>query len=162
LIFVAVGTQKFEFNRLIEKVDELVESGDIEEEVFAQIGVCSYRPKHYEYKTFMPKDIMMGWMEKADIVITHAGTGMIMEALDMGKKVIAVPRKAEYGEHVDDHQFEIVRALSSKNIIEPAYDTDELAEAIRRVKVTEYKKYKSTRKQVVDQLDAWIREYLGA
>ena len=162
MIFVTVGTQKFEFNRLLIKMDELVESGIIDEDVFAQTGVCSYKPKHYAYKTFMPKDIMNGWMEKADVVVTHAGTGVIMTALRMGKKVVAVPRRAELGEHVDNHQHEIADVLGSKGIIEPVYDIDKLGEAIKKAKVTEYKQYESTRKQVVEQLDAWIQEFRGA
>ena len=161
MIFVTVGTQKFEFNRLLIKVDELIETGEIDEEVYAQTGACTYRPRHYEYKTFMPKDIMNGWMEKADTIVTHAGTGVIMTAVRMGKKVVAVPRRAEYGEHVDDHQYEIVRALGSKDIIEPVYDMDKLGEAIKKAKTTQYRMYESTRKQVTDQLDAWIQEYRG-
>ena len=39
MIFVAVGTQKFPFNRLLKGIDDLMDQGQLEEEVFAQIGV---------------------------------------------------------------------------------------------------------------------------
>ena len=38
MIFITLGSQKFQFNRLLKTVDELVERGIIKEEVFAQIG----------------------------------------------------------------------------------------------------------------------------
>lgn len=37
MIYVAVGTQKFQFNRLLRNVDDLIESGVISEPVFAQV-----------------------------------------------------------------------------------------------------------------------------
>ena len=57
MIFVTTGSQKFQFNRLLQKIDLLIEEGMIREEVFAQIGVSDYQPKHYEYCRF--------WTEKA-------------------------------------------------------------------------------------------------
>lgn len=159
MILVTVGTQKFEFNRLLIKIDELIEDGTITEEVFAQIGVCSYKPKHYSYKTFMPKDIMMEWLKKADMVVTHAGTGIVMTAVNMGKKVIAVPRLSEFKEHVDNHQFEIIKVLGQAGIIEPVYEMDKLGHCIQRARTHSYRPYVSTRKEVAEQLDAWIKEF---
>lgn len=158
MILVTVGTQKFEFNRLLEEIDRLVENGVIQDEIFAQTGVCSYQPKHYAYRTFIPKDVMQEKILAADIVITHAGTGMIMNALRLGKKVIAVPRRAKYHEHVDDHQLEIVGALGSAGTIEGIEDVSELGEAYQRALTKTYKPYVSSRKEVVAQIDRWIAE----
>lgn len=80
-------------------------------------------------------------MGKADIVITHGGTGAIIGAVKKGKKVIAVPRLAKYGEHVDDHQLQLVKQFDDLNLICPCGDTNELAEAIETVKHTEYAEY---------------------
>ena len=43
MIFITLGSQKFQFNRLLKKVDDLIESGVIKEEVFAQrcLVACS-------------------------------------------------------------------------------------------------------------------------
>ena len=49
MIFVTTGSQKFQFNRLLQKIDRLIEEGVIQEEVFAQVGESDYRPAHYEY-----------------------------------------------------------------------------------------------------------------
>ena len=39
MIFITLGSQKFQFNRLLKAIDKLVEQGKIKEEVFAQIGI---------------------------------------------------------------------------------------------------------------------------
>lgn len=101
-IFITLGSQKFQFNRLLKAVDELCEKGTVDaEDVFAQIGYSDYLPKNFSYKKFLDRDEFSNEMEKANIVITHGGTGAIIGAVKRGKKVIAVPRLAKYGEHVD-------------------------------------------------------------
>ena len=50
MIFLTLGSQKFQFNRLLQAVDELIEKGIIVDETFAQIGYSDYQPKHFEYK----------------------------------------------------------------------------------------------------------------
>ena len=42
MIFITLGSQKFQFNRLLKAVDDLVESKIINEEIFAQIGYSDY------------------------------------------------------------------------------------------------------------------------
>ena len=109
MIFITLGSQKFQFNRLLKAIDELVEQGKIKEEVFAQIGYSDYQPINYKYKQFLDRDEFAAMEGKADIVITHGGTGAIIGAVKKGKKVIAVPRLAKYGEHVDDHQLQLLK-----------------------------------------------------
>ena len=53
MIFVCVGSREYQFDRLIRKLDELIEQGSITETVFAQIGQSSYIPKFYDYERFM-------------------------------------------------------------------------------------------------------------
>lgn len=53
MILIAVGSQKFPFDRLIKEIDRLVETGVIKEPVFGQIGASTYEPLHYEYKRFL-------------------------------------------------------------------------------------------------------------
>lgn len=94
MIFVTTGSQKFQFNRLLQKIDLLIEEGMIREEVFAQIGVSDYQPKHYEYRRFLDREGFTGKLRECQMVITHGGTGVIIGAVKQGKKVIAVPRLA--------------------------------------------------------------------
>lgn len=52
----------------------------------------------------------------ADVVITHAGVGTIMNLLDMGISPLVTPRRASRREHVDDHQSQIARLLQRRAI----------------------------------------------
>lgn len=122
MIFITLGSQKFQFNRLLKAIDKLVEQEKIKEEVFAQIGYSDYQPINYKYKQFLDRDEFADMEEKADIVITHGGTGAIIGAVKKGKKVIAVPRLAKYGEHVDNHQLQLLKEFEDMNIIVPSYN----------------------------------------
>lgn len=56
MIFVTLGSQKFQFNRMLVEIDRLIDEGKIIDEVFAQIGASDYKPKNFEYKDFLTQD----------------------------------------------------------------------------------------------------------
>ena len=134
MIFVTLGSQKFQFNRLLKELDKLIEEKKIDEEVFAQIGYSDYKPQHFEYKEFVDRDEFKEIMDKCDVVIAHGGTGAIITAVKKDKKVIAIPRLAKYGEHVDDHQIQLVDEFKELNLIYPVYDENELENAIEVIR----------------------------
>ena len=151
MIFVTLRSQKFQFNRLLKAVDEL----DTDEEIFAQIGYSDYKPQNYKYKEFLDRDEFAAWEEKADIVITHGGTGAIIGAVKKGKKVIAVPRLAKYGEHVDDHQLQLIKQFDDLNLIYACMDGD-LKKALEVVRNTTYNEYKSNTDRIIKSLEEFI------
>lgn len=65
MIFICVGSRKFQFNRLLKKMDELVNSGDIQEEVFAQIGALTYVPQYYEFTPYLSSETFKTYQRKA-------------------------------------------------------------------------------------------------
>ena len=156
MIFVTVGTHEQPFNRLIEFIDNLKRDGKIQEEVIMQTGFSTYEPKYCKWSKLLPYDEMIKNTEDASIVITHGGTGAIIGAVKKGKKVIAVPRLAKYGEHVDDHQLQLVKQFDDLNLICPCGDTNELAEAIETVKHTEYSEYESNTNTIVKSIENYI------
>lgn len=156
MVFVTMGSQKFQFDRLLRAVDELVGSGGIPEPVFAQVGACTYEPTNIEWAAFIDRDEFKGRMAAADVVITHGGTGAIIGAVKAGKKVVAVPRLACYGEHVDDHQVEIVRQFADMGLIEPCIDVADLGPAYANAKRSSYRTYVSN----TDVFVADLRDYL--
>ena len=81
MIFVALGTQKFQMNRLIKALDVQKGKGLIKEEIFAQIGNSDYIPKNFESKSFLNNDEFNNQLQKSDIVITHSGVITIIKAL---------------------------------------------------------------------------------
>ena len=156
MIFVTLGSQKFQFNRLLKEVDRLIENGKITEEVFAQSGYSTYKPRNYKYKNFLDRKQFSEVMNQCDIVITHGGTGAIVGAVKKGKKVIAVPRLCKYGEHVDDHQLQIINQFNEMNLIEGIDDTSQLNNALNNLKEKEFKKYISNTKRIIDEIEKFI------
>lgn len=158
MIFITLGSQKFQFNRLLKKVDELVQKEKIQGKVFAQIGHSDYKPQNYEYKEFLDREEFKEMMKSSELVITHGGTGAIITGLKNNKKVIAVPRLSKYGEHVDDHQMQIVEEFGKTNIIEAVYDVDKLEESIANIHNKEFEKYISNTQKIIDSIEKFIEE----
>lgn len=135
MIFVTVGTHEQPFDRLVRAVDGLVANGTIAEPVFVQTGYCSYEPKHCEWRRFVPSPDMRSRMEEADVVITHGGPSSFIEAMAAGKVPVVVPRRAEFNEHVNDHQADFVNEVAErKGGIVPVYDMAELPAAIEEAR----------------------------
>jgi UDP-N-acetylglucosamine transferase subunit ALG13 len=65
-------------------------------------------------------------MRSADVVVAHAGVGTAITALSAGKCPVLLPRRKRHGEHVDDHQVDIARALGSRGLAVVA-DADEVS-----------------------------------
>lgn len=55
MIFVVLGTQKFQLDRLLKSIDCAIEDGRITDEVIAQSGNSVYKPKHFKCVSFMDK-----------------------------------------------------------------------------------------------------------
>lgn len=161
MIFITLGSQKFQFDRLLKAVDDLVERNVITEEVFAQIGYSDYLPKHYEYKKFLDRDEFAQFEGKADIIITHAGTGAIIGAVKQNKKVIAVPRLSKYGEHIDDHQLQIISRFKKMNLICGCENLDKLDEALEYTKTANFEKYQSNTYKIIESIDNFITDCFG-
>jgi UDP-N-acetylglucosamine transferase subunit ALG13 len=156
LIFVCTGSRKFQFNRLIKKIDELVGSGDLNEEVFAQIGVSTYIPKNFKYASYISSDKFNEYQSKADIIITHGGTGAMLGALKLEKQVIAVPRLFEYDEHSDDHQTQVAGVLSKEGYLLCVTDMDDLLKSIQMLKRYPIDKQYQKPSQVISIIEQFI------
>lgn len=156
MIFVTVGSQKFQFNRLLIEIDRLVKEGKIKEEVFAQTGYSDYKPKNYEFKDFLDRDEFNNIMNKCDKVITHGGTGAIIGAVKREKCVIAVPRLTKYGEHVDDHQLQIIEQFEEMNFIKSVVDVEKINECISKIDNLKLKKYESNTDKIINSIIDFI------
>lgn len=155
MIFVTLGSQKFQFNRLLRAVDQLIDEGIVTEDVFAQTGYSDYKPRNFQCQPFLDRETFSEKMGQADIVITHGGTGAIIGAVKQGKKVVAVPRLAKYGEHVDDHQIQIIRQFSDSNLILFCMDGN-LKNALEVARNTTFNEYKSNTDRIINSLIEFI------
>lgn len=162
MILVCTGTQKFQFDRLLKAVDALCESGAFKDEtVFAQTGASGYRPRHCRFKSFLEPAEMDSLMSGADLVVTHGGSGSIMSALRLKKKVVAVPRLGSYKEHVDDHQKQLVRMLAKRGFIIACEDLSDpllLLAAIEEAKSRSLKTYPFDRGELAEDLMTYLSQ----
>ena len=141
MILVTLGTQDKNFVRLLEKIDQLINNGLIKDKVIVQAGFTKYNSENMEIFDLIPQDEFNDLMDKADIIITHGGVGNIISALEKNKKVIAVPRLAKYGEHINDHQTQIIAKFNALGYIIGLQDVDELDDAVKQIKKFKPKKF---------------------
>ncbi|MDD3367979.1 MAG: glycosyltransferase [Lachnospiraceae bacterium] len=158
MIFVILGTQKFQLNRLLRLLDACIENKRITQEVVAQIGYSDYLPKHFAYYDFFSKADFDKMITDADIIITHSGVGSIITALGVEKKVIVFPRLSKYKEHVDDHQIEIAKAFSKKKFVMYCGEDDDLVDLIENSEDFPFEKYVSHRKKLVTVIQKYLEK----
>ena len=137
MILVLFGTQQNEFTRLLQKIEELIDSGIIKDKIVVQAGYTKYETNKMEIFDIISKETLSKLVDDADIVITHGGIGSIIMSLEKHKKVIAVPRLHEFNEHVNDHQKQIVRVFSEKGYLIGIQNVDDLSEALEKIKIFE-------------------------
>lgn len=133
MIFLTVGTL-FPFDRLVRAVDDIIDEGLIRETLFAQIGENSYKPRNFESVPSLEKDLFDKHFTEASFIISHAGIGTIMMALNHNKPLLVMPRLKHYKEHVNDHQVGTARKFSEMGHILVAYDIADLPVRIRQLK----------------------------
>ena len=124
MIFVTVGTQ-VPFDRLVAAVDHWAETRN-RTDVFAQTGSRGYVPRHVASKPFIDPAEFRQRVAEASLVVAHAGMGSIITALEIGKPILVMPRRADLKEHRNDHQIATARALGEQGRIKVAMDQQEL------------------------------------
>jgi beta-1,4-N-acetylglucosaminyltransferase len=125
VIFVTVGSSHIPFQRLVDALDAL--PGD---ELVVQHGPAAPPAAAARAVPFMSFAEVLEHIEAADHVVSHAGVGSITCALRAGHTPVVVPRLKRHGETVDDHQLELVEALSAEGRILAVLDPAELARAV--------------------------------
>ena len=128
MIFVTVGTNSWDFTRLIKEMDRI--AGKIDEEVIMQISHIEYEPKNAKYFRFASNEEIEELYKNARVVVSHAGVGCIISALKHAKPNIVVPRRKEYGEHFDDHQLGIAKELEKEGKVKVVWDIEKLEEIL--------------------------------
>ena len=130
MILMVCGTQKFPLDRMLREMDRLIETGAVTEAVFAQIGHSTYEPKHYQWTRFLGGGEFEEKIKSCDLLLTHSGVGTILTGKELGKPVLVYPRSAKYGEHVDDHQWQIAREFRKRDYVLICEDVSQMARRI--------------------------------
>ena len=158
MIFVILGTQDKKFPRLLEAIQKKIDEGKIDkkEEIVVQAGSTKFESKDMKIVDYLPVNEFEELIDKADIIICHAGVGTILTALKKGKKIIAAARLKKYGEHVNDHQLQILDNFSKKGYILPLDDFDKIDNLIKQIKKFTPANFTSNKKFFLKQLEREI------
>jgi UDP-N-acetylglucosamine transferase subunit ALG13 len=127
-VFVTVGTQ-LPFDRLVRAVDGWA-GRNPSSAVFGQIGPSTYRPRHMRWAHFIHADECRRRVREAAVVIAHAGMGTIITALEYGTPIVVVPRRADLGEHRNDHQTATAHHLLAQHRVVVALDEAQLLDRL--------------------------------
>ena len=161
MIFVTLGTQKFQFDRILKELDKLIDENKLKKEDIMVQNVCQeYQPKNFKTFRLKPQEEIDKITEDAEIIITHSGTGSIINSLKMGKRIIIVPRRKEFGEHVDNHQLELAEVFHEKYNISVVTEMDELYDVIQ--KINEYRpiKWEENNTSLINSIENKINQLL--
>jgi UDP-N-acetylglucosamine transferase subunit ALG13 len=113
LVLVTVGTDHHPFDRLVRWTNDWIVSRAPDVRVLVQTGTAT-TPSLARGVPMLEHEGMRRFMAEASVVVTHGGTATILEARRHGLVPIVVPRRAAYGEHVDDHQVGFAARLAGE------------------------------------------------
>lgn len=130
-IFVTVGAQ-MPFDRLVTAMD-LWAAAHPHHRVIAQIGASELTPAHLEWRRFLTPGEFERRCDAAEAVVGHAGTGTILAALERGKPIVVMPRRAELRETRNDHQLATAKRFAEIAGVSIAWNERELGRALERL-----------------------------
>jgi UDP-N-acetylglucosamine transferase subunit ALG13 len=131
MTFVTVGNATQPFRRLLEAVERLARDGALPQPIVVQSGhTTGFRSRICDVRPFLKMEDFEAYVARAAVVIGHAGAGTIVHALARGRRPVVMPRRAQHGEHVDDHQAEFARRLAETGRIFVAWEAVDLSKAV--------------------------------
>ena len=98
----------------------------LHEEVVAQVNHSNYQPQHIRTVDFLPPDEFEKKFNEARLIVSHAGMGTILSALQQEKPIIVFPRIAALGEHRNEHQLATADKMRERGWVYVATEEAEL------------------------------------
>lgn len=135
---VLAGTHEVRFERLEGAVEWAANAQRLPLPALLQTGVSGDAEASGEVRRvgFLDHDELLGIAKGAQVIITHGGPGSIFLAREAGHRPIVFPRRAEYGEHVDDHQSGFGQLLASAGEVLLAADRHDLEAILAKCRST--------------------------
>jgi UDP-N-acetylglucosamine transferase subunit ALG13 len=128
-LFVTLGTiRPYRFDALI---DAVLRTGLANEHTVWQVGITTRTDLPGRVVEQLGHEEFLAAAAAADVVVTHAGVGTVLELLEHGTHPVVVPRSRNRGEHVDDHQHEIAEYLRTIDVA-TVLEVDEIT--VRRIR----------------------------
>ena len=156
MIFVTLGTQDKPFERLLVAIDKAIEKGAIKDKVIVQAGYTKYQSKNMEIFDYIDNEKFEELVKKCDLLIAHGGVGSILSGVTNEKKVIAAARLEKFGEHVNDHQIQIIEEFVRIGYILELKDFKRLDKVINQMKRFKPKKFHTKTRNMINLLEKYI------
>lgn len=156
MIFVTLGTQDKEFQRLLDAIQKQIDNGIIKERIVVQAGCTKYNSPDMEIFDLISSEEFNNLMSQCDILITHGGVGSIVGGLKNKKKVIAAARLKQFNEHTNDHQLQIIQAMEDAGYIVGLHKFEELDLCLKKAKKLKVKEYKSNTDNIINYIADFI------
>lgn len=156
MIYVTLGTQDKPFHRLLKSIEKQIEKGTIHEEVIVQAGYTKYSTEKMKMFDLVDREEFSRLMDECNILITHGGVGSILTGLKRGKKVIACPRLYKYGEHMNDHQIQIVSVFAKEGYLLEYQEDDDLEVVLKKAETFIPKPFTSNTDKFVTIIEEFI------
>lgn len=122
-VVVTLGTHpRYSFPRLLNRLVAILPPGL---DVLWQVGPTRIERMPAGARAQVPVAEMRRAMRDADVVVSHAGVGSALAAMQAGRRALYVPRRRAYGEHIDDHQVAIAHELEKRDLV-VAREADEV------------------------------------
>lgn len=113
-ILVTLGTiRPYRFDRAVDAVLSVLAAGD---QVTWQLGSTSRTGLPGTTVTETSPDELADLARASDVVVSHAGVGSLLQLLGLGHVPVLAVRSKRHGEHVDDHQEQIARAMIRRGL----------------------------------------------
>jgi len=128
VIFATVGTQ-LPFDRLVIALDNWAARNQ-NAEVFVQLGRTTYQPRYMNWAHDIEPEEFKRRVATSDVVVAHAGMGSIISAVETGKQIVVMPRRASLGEHRNDHQLATASRMSHLDGLAVVHDKEQLETAL--------------------------------
>lgn len=157
---VTVGTHG-PFDRLLREVEKLVREGKLSQPVVAQVGPGGYLSSEFKCYETLDQTGMEHLLQQSYLLITHAGTGSILSGLKAGCKVIAITRQAQYGEHYDDHQSEILEEMMCRGAILGGKDPAHLSGILDQIDKFHPKEISISSKEIEAEILVHLTDWFG-
>jgi UDP-N-acetylglucosamine--N-acetylmuramyl-(pentapeptide) pyrophosphoryl-undecaprenol N-acetylglucosamine transferase len=158
---ITVGTV-MPFDRLVAGVAAMSQNYGLPSRLIAQVGEGGAKPDGIDARESIDFDEMLSLLERANVVFCHGGAGSLVAALRAGCRIVAMPRRADLGEHYDNHQQEIVSAFAARGLIEVAQDAGELKDALARALARQPERASTEPSALIERLRSLTNQWFAA
>lgn len=130
-VLCLLGTDHHPFTRMLDWIDAWQRAAGQTARVLVQHGFTSpLGTTAMSQIDFLGHHDLMKVLSKARAVLCHGGPGTIFDCRRAGLLPVVLPRSADHGEHVDNHQVLFTQRLAAAQLIDRVRTEEELHRAL--------------------------------